>query len=173
MPTIRSRAAAGVAAAVFLAGLNGCGNDTANQVAAMNKSNAQRLGNLYAAHQNYHGGRGPADEAEFKAFIKDFDPAKLSIMHVDPNDLDKLFTSERDGQPFAIRYQVGGGRGSVDPVVFELGGKDGKKQVGYTGGGKVDEVDEATYSELWAGKSPGGGGRPVGAPAGAPTGPGK
>jgi hypothetical protein len=157
-------------AAVFLVGLAGCGDDTANQVAAMNKSNIQRLGNLYAAYQNYHSGSGPTDEADFKAFVKAFDPAKLSMMHIDANNLDGLFTSERDGKPFAIRYQVGGGRGSVDPVVFELGGKDGKKEVGYTGG-KVDAVDDAAYADLWAGKSSGGG-RPIGAPAGAPTGPG-
>ena len=58
--------------------------------------------------QNYKGGRGPKDEAEFKEFVRNFDPNKLSMMKIDPNNVDGLFTSERDGKPFKIRYKVGG-----------------------------------------------------------------
>src|SRR5579884_1909596 len=175
------RAAAGTAA-VLLIGLAGCGGNVGRQVADMNRSNAQRLANLYAAHQNYKGGQGPADEASFKQFIKDFDADKLKMMGVDPNNTDALFVSERDGQPFKIRYKVGGGRGSVDPVVFEQQGKDGKKQVAFTGG-KLEEVDDSAYALLWSGKGEsqpaaappaaggGGKGRPTGPPPGAPTGP--
>jgi hypothetical protein len=166
-------------AAVLLLALAGCGPSVQKQVAAMNGSNIQRLSNLYAAHQNIKAGTGPKDEAAFKAFIKDFDKNKLEMMGVDPNNLDALFKSERDGQPFKIRYKVGGGRGSVDPVIFEASGKGGKKQVGFTGG-KVEDVDDAQYAQLWSGK-PGavaaggstvkGSVRPSGVPAGAPTGP--
>jgi hypothetical protein len=172
------RCAAGLAAAL-LAGLAGCsGDNVADQVAAMNTSNVQRLANLYAAYQNYNGGRGPKDEAAFRAFIKDFDQNKLAMMKVDPNNLDGLFTSEWDGKPFRIRYKVGGGRGSVDAVVFDQVGRDGKKRVAFTGG-KVEEVGEAEAKQLWAGKGPsqpagappGQGGRPTGPPTGAPTGP--
>ena len=45
------------------------------------------------------------------------------MMNIDANNLDGLFTSERDNKPFKIRYKVGGGRGSVDAVVFETGGQ--------------------------------------------------
>jgi hypothetical protein len=177
--------AAPAALAAFAAGLAGCsGDQTANQVAAMNTSNIQRVSNIYAAFQNYKGNRGPKDEAEFKGFIKDFDPNKLKMMGIDPNNLDGLFTSERDGKTFKVRYNVGGGRGSVDAVTFEQEGKDGKKQVGFTGG-KVEDVDDATYQQLWSGKgehqapgaTPAGpnkaAGRPTGGgpPPGAPTGP--
>ncbi|VTR94836.1 unnamed protein product [Gemmata massiliana] len=160
-------------------GLVGCSRDrTAEAVGAMNTSNAQRLSNMYAAYQNFKGGRGPASEAEFREFIKSYDPTKLKMMNINPDDLDGLFKSESDGKPFKVRYNVGGGRGSQDPVVFEQEGKDGKKNVGYTGG-LVEEVDDATYKQLLAGKSnktPPAGGPPAGAPAGAgakgrPTGP--
>jgi hypothetical protein len=171
MHNLRNRSAAGVAVAFLLAALGGCEPDIGSQVAAMNKSNIQRLGNMYAAFQNIKGGRGPVDEAEFRTFIKDFDPPKLKMMGIDPTNLDALFTSERDGKTFSLRYKVGGGRGSSDAVVFEQEGKDGKKQVGYTMG-KVEDVDDATYVQLLAGeKAPGGSGRPTGRPAGAPTGP--
>jgi hypothetical protein len=170
MLTIRNRTAAAVTMAL-LAGLIGCsGDNVASQVAAMNTSNIQRLANMYAAFQNYKGGRGPKDAAEFKTFIKEFDPNKLSMMGIDPNKLDDVFTAERDGKPLLIRYQVGGGRGAVDAVVFEQEGKDGKKQVGFTGG-KVEEVDNATYQQLRAGNRPGKDRPPTGKPAGAPAGP--
>jgi len=175
MLTNRRRTATGLVAAFVLAATAGCGPDIAGQVGDMNKSNIQRLGNMYAAFQNFKSGRGPNDEAELRTFIKDFDPKKLSMMKIDPNNMDALFTSERDGKPFKIRFQVGGGRGSVDPVIFEQEGKEGKKQVGYTGG-KVDAVDDTDYAQLWSGAAgpPQGGpqtGRPSGPPAGAPTGP--
>ncbi len=179
MLTICVRTAALVAAvAMFLAGLPGCSgeNKLAQQVAAMNTSNMHRLANIYAAHQNFKSGQGPKDEAEFKAFIKDFDPDKLAMMGIDPDNLDVLFTSERDGKPFKIRYKVGGGRGSVAAVIFEQEGVGGKKQVGSTGP-KVEEVDDATYQNLWAGKGGSvprdGGGRPSGPPKDAQTGPGQ
>jgi hypothetical protein len=179
MLKICHRTAALFLAAAVLTGLVGCSGDkTAAEVAAMNKSNIQRLSNIYAAFQNFKGNMGPKDEAEFKAFIKEFDKNKLTMMGINPDKLDDVFTSERDSKPFKIRYKVGGGRGSVDPVVFEQEGKEGKKQVGFTGG-KVEEVDDPTYQQLWAGKKPSQpvtppkqrGGRPSGRPEGAPTGP--
>ncbi len=176
-------------AAVFLAG---CSRDsTADDVAKLNKSNIQRLSNFYAGMQNgYASSKGsvpPKDEAEFKEYIRAYPADKLKMMGVDAGNIEELFKSERDGKPFKIRYKVGGGRGSVAPVIFELEGKDGKKQVGFTGG-NVEDVDQSTYDQYFAGKSgvvaPGspsgptgagasGGGRPSGGgpPPGAPTGP--
>ncbi len=157
----------------------GCSDKVAQQVGEMNKSNIQRVGNMYAAFQNtVGGGRGPKDEAEFTKFIREYDPNKLQMMGIDANNVSGLLTSERDGKPFKIRYNVSGGRGAVAPVAFEQDGKDGKKQVGFTGG-KVEEVDDTTYKEYWSGKSgttaPAAGptGRPTGSgpPPGAPTGP--
>lgn len=170
---------------IGLVGLVGCGDKVAQQVGDMNKSNIQRVSNLYAGFQNgVGGGRGPKDEAELTKFVKDYDPAKLQMMGINPNDVPKLLTSERDGKPFKIRYGVPGGRGSVAPVVFEQEGKDGKKQVGFTGG-KVEDVGDAEYQAYLSGKGAtpgaggpggppaGGGGRPSGGgpPPGAPTGP--
>jgi hypothetical protein len=181
MFTQRIQLAAAVVAATLLAALSGCTNHVASDVAAMNSSNIQRVGNLYAAFQNYHEGRGPKDEAEFKGFVKSFDSRKLAMMGVDPNNVDSLFTSERDGQPFKLRYKVNGGRGSVDAVVFEQTGEAGKRQVAFTGG-TVEDEDNAAYQQLLAGKGPSQPpvgppgsrtvrGRPTGPPPGAPTGP--
>jgi len=185
--------AKGACAAALVVGLlAGCSRDkTAEAVAAMNTSNIQRLGNMYAAFQNYKGGRGPKTETEFREFIRDFDPNKLKMMSIDPGNLDGLFTSERDGKSFKIRFNVGGGRGSVDAVVFEQDGVNGTRQVGFTNT-TVEDVDSTRYQDLLAGKgaagppaaggppaggsggAPGGApGRPTGRPPGAPGGPGQ
>lgn len=176
----RFRPLAGVGLFLTLLALSGCKDKIAEQVGEMNKTNLRRVTNMYEAFQNMKGGRGPKDKEELSKFIQEFDPSKLKMMGIELGAMDNLFTSERDGKPFVIRYNVGGGRGSVAPVVFEQDGKDGKKQVGFTGG-KVEEVDDAQYKLYLSGKGgtasgggpPGGGGRPGsgGPPPGAPTGP--
>ena len=84
----------------------GCGGpDRADQVGAMNDSNIKRVANLYMAYQFRKGMKGPADEATFKNFIQNEMPArKLDLMRVDKNNIEALFTSERDGEPFQVRY---------------------------------------------------------------------
>jgi hypothetical protein len=140
---------------VCLALLNGCASEDngANQIAAVNGSNIQKLTNLYSAFQINRYGSGPKDEAEFKRFIKDeMGSYHLELMHVDPSNIDTVFISERDHKPFKVRYGVNGGPGMVNALVFEDEGLNGKKQVGMNGG-KVMEVDAASYNELWAGKN--------------------
>ncbi len=61
--------------------------------------------------------------------------------------------SERDRLPFRIRFGVDTRvRGPALPVVFEQEGRDGRRQVGFTGGA-TEEVDAATYESLWTGDS--------------------
>ena len=65
---------AAVVAAATVASF-GCSKDkTAEQVGAMNKSNIQRVSNMYAAFQNMKSGGGPKDEAELKTFIREYAP---------------------------------------------------------------------------------------------------
>jgi len=83
-----------------IASLVGCGdaNPEASAVANANKTNSQRLANLYILHQFQNKYAGPEDEAAFKEFIKKTDPRTLEKMGVDSAALDELFVSERDGQ---------------------------------------------------------------------------
>lgn len=139
-----------VAALLFLPGCSSEDNG-ASQIAAVNSSNIQKLTNLYSAFQTNRYGPGPKSEGEFKRFIKEeMGPYHLELMHVDPNNIDAVFISERDHKPFKVRYGVNGGPGIVNPVVFEEEGIGGKKQVGINGA-KVVEVDDAQYKEMWEG----------------------
>lgn len=162
MPTLwRWSKLGGVAVGVAI--IAGCsGDNTAREVAAMNASNIQRVANVYAAFQHYRG-RGPNDEAEFKTFIKEFMPKNLELMGIDPNNVEKIFTSERDGKAIKIRYKVAGGRGAIVAVAFEQEGKAGKKQVGFTGG-KIEMADDATIQRMWTGKGDAGPAQPPAPP---------
>lgn len=134
--------------------LSGCGdaNPEASAVTSANKTNLQRLANLYGLHQLQNKYEGPADEAAFKEFIKNTDPRMLEPMGVDPGAVDELFVSERDGEPFSIRYNITSGpRGSSEPAVFEATGKNGKRMVGFLNMVQ-QEVDSSEYERLMAGK---------------------
>ena len=131
----------------------GCGGSTPTDLlAAANDSNIQRVANLYEAFQSRHNWRGPKDEAEFKSFLKSWNPKKLSNIGVDPNAIDEVFISSRDKEPFKLRYKVPGNiMGSEAPVVFEATGVDGKRMVGFLNM-TSREVDGEEYDRLWSGK---------------------
>jgi hypothetical protein len=129
----------------------GTGNDAASRIAAANDSNVLRLSNLYQAYRLRNDAQGPKDQAELTTYLRqNMDPTRLERMGVDPNDLEGLFVSDRDGQPLVIRYAVPGGLGAVDAVVFEKEGLNGKRQVGFTDG-SVEEVEADRYEQLLQG----------------------
>jgi hypothetical protein len=142
--------------------LAGCGRETAeDRIAAMNNSNIRRVANLYNAFQLRKGMKGPKDKAEFTTFIEqEMSPIKLERMQVDKSNVESLFTSERDSQPFVIRYGVNGGLGNAEAVIFEAQGDGGVRQVAFTNG-TVQDMDEATYTKHLQGQV---------APLAAPTG---
>jgi hypothetical protein len=119
-------------------------------IASVNRTNIERLANLYFTYQSQHDWHGPADEAEFKSFLRGYNPHKLTRIGVDPNDIEKLFISERDGQPFKIRYGVvGSAMGSSAPVIFESTGDGKGRLVGFLDM-QQREVDESEYKSLWS-----------------------
>ena len=121
-------------------------------LADANSSNIARLGNLYHMYQSKHGWMGPKSVDEFKAFLKQVaqqNPTRLEMMQVDPSDIEGLFVSERDGQPFEFRLGVqGSAMGSIKPVVFEVEGVDGERMVGFTSLSPQIAKDDAEY-EAW------------------------
>ena len=128
--------------------------DSNAALAEANSTNLQRLANLYVTFQSRNEWRGPADEAKFRTFIAAYNPDKLRRIGVDPGQVDALFVSERDGQPFKIRYRVpGSSMGSSAPVVFEATGVDGRREVGFLNM-THEEFDQAPYDALWSGKTP-------------------
>jgi hypothetical protein len=141
---------------LLLALATGCssGDNAASALASANNSNIQRLANLYVAFQSEHDWRGPNDETEFKTYLSSVAPAKLERIGIDPNNLDALFISERDSQPFAIRYGVRGSvMGSAEPVIFEATGDGNGRLVGFLNMTER-EVDPTEYDTLKSGQAP-------------------
>jgi hypothetical protein len=132
--------------------LIGCSShtDPDSAIASVNGTNIQRLANLYFTYQSQHDWHGPANEADFKSFLRGYNPHKLTRIGIDPNALDKLFISERDGQPFKIRYGIlGSAMGSSAPVIFESTGDGKRRLVGFLDM-QQREVDESEYNSLWS-----------------------
>ncbi len=134
-----------------VAAQSGCSPDTSDPnvvISQANKTNIQRLRNLYVMYQMKNKFQGPKDEAEFKEFIKAADVSILEPMGVDPAKVDELFISERDNEPFVVKYGVPTTpRGSTDPVIFEKTGVGGKKMVAFLNMSER-EVDDTEYQQL-------------------------
>ena len=132
----------------------GCGSgDVAGDMfAKANNINIKRLSSLYSVYSAQHGYKGPKDESEFKAFIGQIDRKRLEMIGVDPDDIDGLFVSERDNQPFRIRWDlpVRPRQGPI-PIVFEEDGEGGKKMVAFSSY-VCREVDHEEYDRLWRGE---------------------
>ena len=104
--------------------------------------NLQVLASLYGRYITQHRGQPPPDEAALRKFIPTLSPDELRAMGVDTSNLDKLFTSPRDGQPYVVSY-----RQSAAVIAYEREGKDGKRTVAYPNA-RVEEADEARPKQL-------------------------
>ncbi len=111
-------------------------------------------------------GRMPEDDEEFRSFVQEMSAEQLSALGV--WDVEKVFVSTRDGEPYVIRYgqdagPMGGalprgkeiiinpklpGGGVRQPVVaHEKTGVSGRRYVVF-GMGQVELVDESRFQQL-------------------------
>ena len=118
--------------AVVLGGCGSGGSDAKAIVKQFNDMNGKRLANLYAQYQAEYM-VGPASEKVLKKYITAKPAAALEEMGVSSADIDNLFVSERDNQPFYIRYAAPCAPGGSQAVVFETQGSGGNIAVFYTG----------------------------------------
>lgn len=85
-----------------------------------------------------NGFKGPADEASLRAYIARSPTAALAEMGIDDPQAASLFTSERDHQPFRVRYGVTGPMTTRYCIVCESEGVNGSVRVFKTDGTFVD-----------------------------------
>jgi hypothetical protein len=150
--TVRSWGAQALLLVLFA--VVGCSTnvDREDAVTEANSTNLQRMLTLYLNYQSENNWMGPADEAKFKQFISSLNDTFLNRLGVNKGNIDQVFVSDRDGQPFAIRYKVMGNMmGSNEPVVFESVGVDGKRMVGFLSM-EQREVDPAEADAMFSGK---------------------
>lgn len=139
---------------VVSSSMSGCGSGDTGMALMQdaNKSNIQRLSNLYRLYQAKNDWRGPESVDQFKEFIEGMSDNRLKMYGVDANDIESLFISERDGEEFQFRFKVRGAPMLQTPVVFEQTGKSGYRLVGFTSLPPKEVSDDSEYEDLLAGK---------------------
>lgn len=138
-------------ATVFYSGCSRSPNPD-NMFAERFDTKIKQLAVLYTTYQTRNNWTGPADDAEFRNYIDGVSETRLGRLGITKNQIDDLFQSERDGQPYRIRWGMTGGNGvPPKPILFEAEGADGKYMVGFTNG-TSQEFAQEDYDKLWAGQ---------------------
>jgi hypothetical protein len=126
-------------AALFFVGfslLSGCAGPTQRPV---EEDRLSKLAVFYGRFIGQNKGNGPADEKELKEFIGKID-SKVNV--------DELFISPRDKQPYVVFYQIAAATpGAASVTAHEKVGANGKKMVGLSTG-EVRSVDDAELQKL-------------------------
>jgi hypothetical protein len=133
----------------------GCGGgQLATDVNENNKTNIQKLLNLITLHQKRTNKAAESADMlrEWLATSNNIDQ-NLELMGIDKEKLDEYLVSDRDGEPFDVRWGTFMARGGAsEPYVFEKVGIEGIRQVMWTSGGGITEVDEEEYDKLRKGQ---------------------
>ena len=143
---------------VVVALFSGCSNT--KKMTEVYSTNIKKLHGSYMLYLENHGYVGPKDEAELKNYLKNDATAIYLLKRIDvtPESVDEMFISDRDGQPFVVRYGV---RGEADhAVVFEAEGIDGMRLVALTNPTECDDDEYEGYlsGDIKPEKAPGAGG---------------
>jgi hypothetical protein len=124
-----------------------CGCNSGGAPARQQESNLKKLALFYGPYQGQHQGALPPNEQALKDFIKS---QTLLLESQRITDVDAMFVSERDKQPYVILYagdELGTDGPAGQPVVaYEKRGVGGKRYVASTLGA-VEEVDDAKFRE--------------------------
>lgn len=134
---------------VLVVASSGCGDSGPPSLADYNNTNIRKLRGAYGMFLIAHDLRGPKSEEEFKEYLTT-NPSAIAKMErtgVPQEKIPDIFISERDGQPFKVRYGLNGLEDH--PIVFESVGVDGKRFVAFT---TPREVENDEYEQLLAGK---------------------
>lgn len=125
----------------------GCGSGQ-RTVAEIKDSNIKKVHALYSFYMANNGYTGPASEEVFKEWLNGTDGQfAIKRMKMDPDKTEEYFSSERDKEPFVIRYGL---KGVADhAIVFESIGFEGKRMVAL---GTPVELDEEEYEEYLKGE---------------------
>lgn len=132
-----------------VASVLGCSSKQSNDISHLTNTNMKKL---YAAMNTFmrlNDFRGPKDQAELVKFFEGNRRAQtiLGRCGVKIDELEEILISERDGEPFVVRYGVNGIADHA--LVFESVGVEGLRMVALSA---PVEVDEIKYEEYLSGK---------------------
>ena len=123
---------------LFVAAASGCNERVGG---GPHESNLRLIAVLYSQYMAAHDGQAPQNTEDFRAYAQSLGPGVLQRAGM--SGLDELFTSARDGQPFAIKCQAGNWH--LDgAIAYEQIGAGGTRFVATELGG-VSEVSEVVF----------------------------
>jgi hypothetical protein len=125
--------------------------------ASENEQHLKALAVCYGRYVNAHRGQTPPSEAELRKFIPSMGPEQLQMLAVDPANLDAVFVSPRDHQPYGVAYKAAGaaaapptpGQSGGPMIAWEQTGVGGKRFVA-DALGRVEEIDDAAFQQRLA-----------------------
>ena len=125
----------------------GCQGKTAGELAPV-ESNVKNIAIFYGRYMSQNRGRTPPDEATLKKFIASHPATELAALKA--TDVDQLFVSPRDKQPYVVRYgaTLPPPSPTGSPVIaYEKDGVGGRRFVAFANAG-VEELDDARFQQL-------------------------
>lgn len=123
--------------------LTGCGGE--NKLATIYSTNIKKVHQCYVMFMEDNSYKGPKDEAELKDYLKNNPTAIHMAKRIDvtPDTVDDIFISDRDGEPFVIRYGLNGIADHA--IVFEATGVEGMRLVALRNPLEVNESEYDKY----------------------------
>jgi hypothetical protein len=115
------------------------------------KSALHKVALLYGFYTRDHKGKAPASLDELKRYAQTLKKEQLAPLKLEPGQLDAVFVSPRDREPFVLRPAPPGGA-IPDPlnppvIAYERNGSGGKRYVAFVTS-NIEEVDEARFRQL-------------------------
>jgi hypothetical protein len=144
-PRVGLRAVAAIP--ILALAVAGCGKSGVE--ASEGEKRIRALGMMYLRYSTNNIGRKQSVE-QFKQFIKKVPANELEPFGIQAADVDPLFVSPRDGQPYVIRF--GAPLAPPSPsapatvVIYEAAGAGGKRLT-FDAVGGVADLDEAAFRQ--------------------------
>ncbi len=143
--TLRRAFALGLLAVCCCALSPGCQSYSSGVTTTDASTRLSKVLNLYKAYVERNQ-QGPADKAALVEFGKKLTPQERDEYLIG-EDLETIFISPRDNQPFEIKYGLTlAAGGDTQALAWEAVGKDGKQYAALTMG-YVEEYDDETLRE--------------------------
>ena len=128
----------------------GCGSNTSGVTQTDTKTQIERLFNLYKSYTDTKQ-KGPANEKALKEYARELSDKQLDELLIG-RDIESIFVSPRDKEPFQIVYgQTLSGGGEPVAVIYEKTGQNGLKYAALSMG-YSEEYDEETLKGYLAKK---------------------
>jgi hypothetical protein len=109
-----------------------------------------KIASLYMDYRGSHRGNPPRDAQELKNWAKDLKKEQLAARGME--DMESVFTSPRDNQPYVLvkpeAARAGAGGRPPMVLVYEQTGVNGKRMAAGAMGGAAFEMDEESFQQL-------------------------